>query len=384
MFLLQVGEIKQSLSVLSQTLSKGAGKGRRSREGRGLRQLLCGLSGRSKSLEEVFPERERLKRSTSEPLLELIEENEEEGSEVGGEDGYIEEAETIDNVINDEDRTVEQGDKGKQLEQNDKELKKSSLNDPLIKPSEEMEEGEQFHDETATKDQMEDEIFGERTDVVVVSQEYSEERKEKEVEIGQKDEQLPTSTLQSIKDGLEEPPEVMQCIDENEHSVHNWTPFNIKIEEDVTFIMEDNAKTEGEMFTEESKKVLIEKKQLGNHDDQTSDYISTELNRVNDFIVEDCSENDTSGDEKEEEDKNIICKNNLNKYPSSSDEDEETAIRPILKKRNRLSLSESGSQTEITALEEHRASRHQVIEIWVSSSSATCLSSAATSWTSSF
>merc|ERR1711971_1255891 len=39
--------------------------------------------------------------------------------------------------------------------------------------------------------------------------------------------------------------------------------------------------------------------------------------------------------------------------------EEEEGIRPILKKRTRLSLSESGSQTEITALDDQRQERHQ-------------------------
>ena len=51
--------------------------------------------------------------------------------------------------------------------------------------------------------------------------------------------------------------------------------------------------------------------------------------------------------EEEEEDK------------EEEDEEEEEGIRPILKKRTRLSVSESGSQTEITALDE-RQERHQV------------------------
>ena len=58
----------------------------------------------------------------------------------------------------------------------------------------------------------------------------------------------------------------------------------------------------------------------------------------------DGSEMKSSEEEKEEEDK---------------EEEEEEDIRPILKKRTRLSVSESGSQTEISALDERRE-RHQV------------------------
>ena len=88
----QVGEIKQGLSELSHTLvgeqeqqqqeqqeQETKAKGEKLLEGQNLRHLLCSLGTRSASLEEVFPANEvLLRRTTSEPLLELIEESEEE------------------------------------------------------------------------------------------------------------------------------------------------------------------------------------------------------------------------------------------------------------------------------------------------------------------
>ena len=78
----QVGEIKQGLSELSHTLvvdHHQKNSGEKLIEGRSLRHVLCSLGNtRSSSLEEVFPAKELLRRSTSEPLLELIEESEEE------------------------------------------------------------------------------------------------------------------------------------------------------------------------------------------------------------------------------------------------------------------------------------------------------------------
>ena len=94
----QVGEIKQGLSELSHTLvgerqeqeeeeerqekqqeKQEMKAGEKLIKGRSLRHLLCSLGTRSASLEEVFPAKEvLLRRTTSEPLLELIEESEEE------------------------------------------------------------------------------------------------------------------------------------------------------------------------------------------------------------------------------------------------------------------------------------------------------------------
>ena len=101
----QVGEIKQGLSKLSHTLvcerqeqeeqrqeqeeeqqqqeeeqeKQEVEAGEKLLKGRSLRHLLCSLGTRSTSLEEVFPAAELLlRRTTSEPLLELIEESEEE------------------------------------------------------------------------------------------------------------------------------------------------------------------------------------------------------------------------------------------------------------------------------------------------------------------
>ena len=46
-----------------------------------------------------------------------------------------------------------------------------------------------------------------------------------------------------------------------------------------------------------------------------------------------------------------------------SDNDDDEALRPILKKRTRLSVSESGSQTEITAIDDREERR----QVWKSS-----------------
>ena len=73
----QVGEIKQGLSKLSHTLVTEApddeGSQGKLLEGRSLRQVLRNLGTRSASEEEVFPSKEALRRTTSDPLFDHTE-----------------------------------------------------------------------------------------------------------------------------------------------------------------------------------------------------------------------------------------------------------------------------------------------------------------------
>ena len=131
----QVGEIKQGLSELSHTLvgerqeqqeekqekqeeqqeKQEMKAGEKLIKGRSLRHLLCSLGTRSASLEEVFPAKEvLLRRTTSEPLLELIEESEEE--KIG--------LKHYDMVDGDEDNTEE----SRKGETNNKHLKENLQN----------------------------------------------------------------------------------------------------------------------------------------------------------------------------------------------------------------------------------------------------------------